>query len=127
MKPVLAYAFAKADDSYESAEILFSHQHYAGSVNRCYYAMYYIVSTLVDERKNKHVKTHSGLIRVFSDEFIKNGELAQNLITIFKKIFEKRQLADYDFNFNISEEETKEILEETRIFLETIRQILSEQ
>lgn len=124
MNALYQSAFDKAEDSFESAVVLFESHHYPGSVNRCYYAMYYIVSALVNENRNKHIKTHNGLIRIFSEEFIKTGKFPKPLLITFKKILEKRQVADYDIYYNITEEETKSILNDTKEFIATLRKIV---
>ena len=124
MKPEFETAYNKAVDSFESAELLFSHQRFTAMINRCYYALYYIVSTMVDERKNQHVKTHSGLIKIFSEEFIKNKKLPDSLLLILITAFEKRQFADYDFESCFSEEEAMELLLKTKYFLDIIKSFL---
>ena len=125
MKPVFESSFAKAKDSFESAEVLFAHHHYAGAVNRCYYAMFYVVSALVHEKLNKHIKTHSGLLKSFNDEFVNKGKIPKALFISFKKGYEKRQVADYDIDSAIDEVTAKPILEETRLFLDSMREIIN--
>ncbi len=53
---------------------------YDSTVSRVYYAMFFIVESLL-LTKNIKVKTHSGLISKFGENFIKNK--------VFSKVFSK--------------------------------------
>lgn len=92
MNKVYENAFEKAEDSFDDAQLLFSHERYTAAINRCYYSVYYVVNALLLE-KEIHVKTHSGIIRKFSEVFIQSGEFPEHLISLYRKIFEKRQIA----------------------------------
>jgi uncharacterized protein (UPF0332 family) len=124
MKPLFETAFNKAVDSYESAALLFTHQRYTAAINRCYYAIYHIVSALVDDSQSKHIKTHKGLIRIFSEEFIKSKKLPLSLLVTLKAAFEKRQFADYDIESDFTENEVNDLLLSTKSFLEEIKPFL---
>lgn len=126
MRPEFQHAFERAEDSYQSAEILYSHQRYAGAINRSYYAMFYLVEALVHERKNKHVKTHSGLKKVFNEE-LKSGEISKDLFKLFKDVFDNRLTADYDLDSEISEENAKNALRDCKLFFDALRKFMDKE
>ena len=105
MNNVFKNAVAKAEDSFNDAKLLLSHERYSAAINRCYYAVYYLSNAMLLE-KEIHVKMHSGVIRKFSE------------------IFEKRQVADYDMEYHIHFDEAEQTLKDAREFIDTIKEIV---
>ncbi len=68
-KALIDYRLEQADESLDSAQILFEHRKYRPSVSRSYYAMFYAVQALLIRKKITTSK-HSGAIAVFNREFI---------------------------------------------------------
>jgi uncharacterized protein (UPF0332 family) len=122
MNPLLINAFEKAEDSFEDAQLLFSHGRYAGCINRCYYSVFYLAYAML-LLKGVHTKTHNGVIRKFSELYIQTKIFPKSLIITYREIFRNRQTVDYDMDSHVNEEETKKVLAGTREFLDAIKKI----
>jgi hypothetical protein len=68
-RALIEYRLEQADESLESARILWEHKKYRPSVSRSYYAMFYAVQALLT-RKELITSKHSGAIAVFNREFV---------------------------------------------------------
>lgn len=75
--------------------------------------------------KNIFSKTHLGTQIKFNELFIKTGLLSVELGKTFSETFEKRQPGDYDVDAEISEQDAKKVLDNSRMFLDSIRNYLS--
>jgi uncharacterized protein (UPF0332 family) len=124
MDPIVENGFGRAEDSYADAKLLLEHQRYSGCINRCYYAVFYLVQSLLLSR-NVYAKTHSGVIKKFSELFIQTGEFPERIISLYRSIFEKRQVADYNLGYQTHEDEAEKVLSDAREFLDSIRQLLT--
>jgi uncharacterized protein (UPF0332 family) len=109
MNPVLQSGFERAEDSYVDAKLLLEHQRYSGCINRCYYAVFYLVQSLLLSR-DIYAKTHSRTINKFSELFIQTGEFPERIISLYRNIFEKRQVADYNVDYQTREDEAQKVL-----------------
>ena len=65
------------------------------AVNRLYYACFYAVTALL-HNSNLDTKTHSGVKRMFSLHFIKNGLISEDIGAFYTDLFNMRQNADYE-------------------------------
>ena len=71
--PLIQYRLKQADDSIKEATVLLKENMTFRSVtNRLYYAMFYTVLALLQERQIGTSK-HAGAISLFDKEFIKSG------------------------------------------------------
>lgn len=84
-----------ADEELETSRLLLSNQHYRAAVSRAYYAMYYATQALLASR-NVTSRTHKGIIQQFSQHFVKPGELPTQMVTDLKRVYDLRQLSDYE-------------------------------
>jgi len=64
-KDYSAYRIKKSRGSLDAARILAHHEHWSASMNRLYYACFYIVSVLFYV-KSIHTKTHNGIRTQFN-------------------------------------------------------------
>ena len=124
-KALIDYRLEQADESLDSAQILFEHKKYRPSVSRSYYAMFYAVQALLI-RKKIITSKHSGAIAVFNREFIKNNIFDKEFSRWLQEAFDLRQRADYREMFTVTSERTKAVLENARFFVEEIKRNLSE-
>ena len=123
-KALIEYRLEQADESLDSAQILFEHKKYRPSVSRSYYAMFYAVQALLIRKKIVTSK-HSGAIAVFNREFIKNNIFNKEFSRWVQDAFDLRQRADYREMFTVTSERAKAVLQNARFFLEEIKRNLS--
>jgi uncharacterized protein (UPF0332 family) len=94
-KALIQYRLSQANDSIKEAEVLLREgMSFRSVINRLYYAMFYAVLALLQE---KHIGTskHIGVISLFDKEFIKTDIFHKDLSKTLHRAFELRQKSDY--------------------------------
>ncbi len=92
---LIHYRLEQARDSLKEADVLLAAGMSLRSVmNRIYYAMFYAVLALLQE-KEAGTSKHSGAISLFDREFIKTGIFDKELSKALHRAFELRQKGDY--------------------------------
>ena len=115
----------KANESLEAANSLFEDGHYGFSASRSYYAMFYATEAVL-LHKDLQFSKHSALLSSFNKEFVKEGIFPASIFKSLQKAFELRQEGDYGL-FPMEGEEAKTIMEETQVFLQSIRDFLRKE
>ena len=72
LKALIHYRIEQTEESMRAAEILFENGSFRASVNRSYYAMFYMVLALLTI-ESKETSKHSGAISLFDKIFVKRG------------------------------------------------------
>jgi uncharacterized protein (UPF0332 family) len=124
-RALIEYRLEQADESLESARILWEHKKYRPSVSRSYYAMFYAVQALLT-RKELITSKHSGAIAVFNREFVKKKLVDKEFSRWLQEAFDLRQRADYREMFKVTSERAKAVLENAHSFVEEIKKKLNE-
>lgn len=94
-----------------------------GAVNRAYYAMFYAVLALL-QQKGKVPRKHSGAIALFDSEFVRKEILPKNLSAHLHQAFAFRQESDYHAIEPVSFRETDEIIQHASDFIQTVETYL---
>jgi uncharacterized protein len=94
-------------------------------VNRSYYATFYSVLALLQTIKRVPRK-HQGAISLFDREFVHKGVLSRDLSIDLHRVFELRQVDDYEKLAPVSIDEATEALTIAERFLAAVRQHLCE-
>ena len=106
---LIKYRLKEADDSIEEARVLLREGMSLRAVmNRLYYAMFYAVLALLQEKQIGTSK-HTGAISLFDREFIKSGIFDKELSKTLHRAFELRQKGDYMEEAEITKEDVDEI------------------
>lgn len=87
--------------------------------------MFYSVESLLLTKNLSH-SSHKGVISAFGEHFVKTGIFTKDMSKALNWAFEKRQLGDYGYTFVISREESEEILEKGKDFVEKVINYLKE-
>ncbi|MEK7729226.1 MAG: HEPN domain-containing protein [candidate division KSB1 bacterium] len=82
---------------------MFASQHYYGTVNRAYYAMFHAVSALL-LRDGLRFKKHMNLISAFGRAYAKTGVVPREYHQLLNQAYETRNKADYDVDMIIDYE-----------------------
>jgi len=88
----------------EEMQVLFERDLYYGSVNRAYYAIFHAASALLI-LDGKRFKKHSAVISFFGKEYVNTGVVPREYQDVFNKMFEIRNIVDYDYDAIVSREE----------------------
>ncbi len=83
--------------------MLLKEEDYESFVSRTYYAMFYSAEAVL-LTKNLSFSSHKGVISAFGEHFIKTDIFPRDMGKEFNRVFEKRQLGDYEYTFVISRE-----------------------
>ena len=114
-------AIERSEDLIQTAKDDFKLGHFLASVNRCYYAYFWLARTLLF-KKEIFVKSHNGVKTKFSELFIKTGIVPEKYGKNLSELMNDRQDADYDLEANFTKEEVQEMIDWTQEFLDYIKQ-----
>ncbi len=121
---LIQYRLKEADDSIREAEVLLKEGMSTRAVmNRLYYAMFYAVLALLQE-KQVGTSKHAGAISIFDKEFIKSGVFDKELSLVLHRAFELRQKGDYMEQADVVKEDIDEIFPKAIDFVNKIKEYL---
>lgn len=92
---IVKYRIERAFQSFEEAKNVSKMEMWSLLANRLYYSLYYIsVALLINDG---HItKTHSGMLALINQYYIKSGVLTVEEGRLIKRLFTLRQECDYD-------------------------------
>ena len=79
---------------------------YDDAISRAYYSMFHAISALLI-LKGLEAKTHSGLINLFGQHFVKAGEIEARFTRMLSESKELRENGDYEIFFSGTKEEAE--------------------
>lgn len=121
---LIRYRLAEAEDSIKEAKVLLKEGMSMRAVmNRLYYAMFYAVLALLQERQLGTSK-HIGAISLFDREFIKTGIFDKSISKALHRASELRQKGDYMEQSEITQKDVDEMLPEAITFVGKIKEYL---
>ncbi|NOX18590.1 MAG: HEPN domain-containing protein [Chlorobi bacterium] len=123
---LVKYKGEKASQTLQAAETLYREGFYNSSVNRSYYACFYIVTALL-QMYNLSSAKHSGVRGLFNVNFIKKGIFDKEIGRFYSEVFNKRQESDYEDYKEFSKEETEEILGKAKLFVKELREFINKK
>ena len=122
---LVRYRLDQAQEALQDARLL----HGAGRsslsvVNRSYYAMFYAVLALL-QRISKVPCKHAEAISLFDGEYVKKGIFTREDSKDLHRIFDLRQVSDYQVIEPVTREETIEALAKADRFVKVVTAYLS--
>lgn len=118
-----------AREALADARVLLERGSPRGAVTRAYYAAFHAARAVLLSR-GLQVKTHSGLMQKFSEEFIKTGALAVRTKDTLAGLMEKRGVADYGERSEwtlLSEQVARELVAAANEFVDDMEAWLQEK
>jgi uncharacterized protein len=113
----------KSAQSRDAALLLLKDDYVDFAASRAYYAMFYAIEALLLSRELSFSK-HSAVISAFGKEFIKTGILDVRFHRSVMDAFDVRNAGDYGSMHAVSEEKTRQIIEEAGELLDAVRRVL---
>jgi len=113
----------RAEQRLDAARHLLSGGHFSDAVSRAYYAMYFTATALLLS-KGLSSKTHSGLVALLYEHFVKPGDLDREVAGLLPSAMAARHEADYGFPDRSTELETRETLGDAERFVRRARELL---
>lgn len=114
---LIAHYLKEARERLETARMALEIGNLADSISRSYYAIL-DAATACLIKKDIIPKSHEGAIDQFSLHYIKTGLVDKKYIRYFKKIKKARIDADYHRRWEFTKEETEEVYQMAREFVE---------
>ena len=103
---IVDYRVERAQRSFEEAKNVMDMKMWSLLANRLYYTLYYI-SMAILIKDGYGSKTHSGMIALIHQHYVKTGILTTEEGRLIKKLFDLRQESDYDDFVYVDETEIK--------------------
>jgi uncharacterized protein len=119
----IAYRLSRAQESLAEAGLLVENQHFAGAMNRLYYAMFYAVSALALAH-DFSTSSHAQMRGYFNREFVRTGRVPVELGRIFGTAFDDRTKGDYQDLVQFDVNQVCTMLTEAEHFVRTITQLV---
>lgn len=123
-REVIVLRIENAYTSLKEAELLLDNGYYNASVNRMYYAAYYVVSALLLSREIQ-ANTHAGVRQMLGLYFTKPGIISTYDNAFFSDLFAKRHSGDYDVYIYFDEQITRDLLPQTVKFVQTMEALIT--
>ncbi|MDR0911820.1 MAG: HEPN domain-containing protein [Methanobrevibacter sp.] len=115
--------FKRAIESLKVSELNFENEFYSASINRSYYACFYMAKALL-LKKGFNPKTHRGTIRQFGLEYVEKGNFDKHIAKFFSILEEDREDADYDFSYDSTRQIAQNDLNNAKLFIEESKKFL---
>ncbi|HIJ81605.1 MAG TPA: HEPN domain-containing protein [Desulfuromonadales bacterium] len=123
-KALIKYRLTQARDSIKEAEVLDQSAMSRRSVmNRLYYAMFYAVLALLQE-KEMGTSKHSGAIALFDREYVKTEIFPKEMSKMLHRAFELRQKGDYMEETEVTADDVAEIMPAAERFVKSAEKFL---
>ncbi len=123
IRDVVIYWMDKAKESLNSARDEMTASRLSFSVNRTYYACFYVVSALLLQ-KGSRFKKHSGVRSAFHQQFIKSRVISNNYGILYDELYEARQRGDYIELVNFEKEQVEHWYNQAKEFVETVASLI---
>lgn len=129
MKPyvgieVIREMIIKSHEKLKTAQINLEHERHDDSVSRSYYAVYRAISAVLFSR-GLHFSSHAQTIGTFNKELIKTKVFPASFTKTIEKLFNERQIGDYDFETHLDAEVAQEDLTEAKKIIEACEEYLA--
>ena len=119
------YRIERAKETIAEVETHIENRFWNTAVNRMYYACFYAVNALL-MKHNIEVSSHAGVRQKFGQHFVRTGKVNRELAKYYTELFEKRHKGDYNDFFDYDEQTVLKLYPLSKIFIETIENILNE-
>lgn len=123
MKERSAKLLAKAERAIDAAARLLEAGHIDFAADRGYYACFYVAEALLADR-DLAFSSHGAVHGRYGKEFAKTGQLDPRFHRLLLNAFDKRQVAVYELEAALVEEEVRHLVDEAKDFLATAHAFL---
>ena len=120
---LIAYRIERAYGSLQEAKLMAEGGFYNASINRLYYACYYMAVALL-LKNNISAQTHSGVKTMLGMHFTSKGKLSISASKIYTTLFEKRHSSDYDAFVYCDQEMFDVLYPKAEAFVEEVKRLI---
>ncbi|MBR1800936.1 MAG: HEPN domain-containing protein [Bacteroidaceae bacterium] len=122
-KSMVAHHREKAHHILNQATKMMEMEQWDMAVNRYYYACFHILQALFVS-KGLSAHTHSGSSTVFGQHFVKTGIVDLSYGRFFATMVQLRQKADYNSVANITEQDARDIVDQSLDFVAKVGSLI---
>jgi uncharacterized protein (UPF0332 family) len=119
---LVKYRLEKAQNTLSDAKKYIEEATPESTVNRIYYAMFYVVNALLIANGLSSTK-HSGVRAIFNKEFVNEGLVKKELGKFYSEMFDNRQKGDYRDFVKFEKEDVKSWLEKATEFVDVVESL----
>jgi uncharacterized protein (UPF0332 family) len=124
-KDYINYRLKQSWKTLEDAKLLAKDKSWNSSMNRLYYACFYMVLAILSKYKiDSH--THSGTKTQLSQHFVKTGKLKKEFGMLYSDLFDLRQKGDYGEFVEFQEDQIISLIPSVEDFLSQIEFLIKE-
>jgi uncharacterized protein (UPF0332 family) len=122
-KALVTNKVRRSRETWEETKGIIENKYWYAAANRMYYACYYMVSALL-LKYGQSAHTHSGIIGLFGQNFIKTGLVSSELGKFYSQLFELRQTGDYDDWKVVAENDIVPLMPIAALFLDALEGLI---
>ena len=114
----------KANMLLQEVPVLIQFKYHATAINRMYFSCFNATKALL-LTKDAIPKTHSGVIKMLHDLFVKTGEFDKSLSDFFSKLMQQRIEFDYDDQLPLERDDIGDYYEQTKQYIARIESLIN--
>ena len=114
------FRMGKSAEDYETAKWLVEEEFFNAALNRAYYSIFHLMSTLL-LLDDMNFKSHSAVISKFREKYIKTKIFNIEISDIINDLYEYRNDSDYTDLFWASQEEAEAQIQNAKTFIDTLK------
>lgn len=126
LKEIIRYWIEKAEESFNAANDEMRAGRLSFSVNRIYYACFYVVSAVLLQEKLRF-KKHSGVRATFHQHLVKSGLISREHGQLYDELFEARQRGDYIELVHFEKEQVEGWLQGAKKFIDAAKLLIKSE
>ena len=123
---LVGYRLGRAHQGIEEAKLMLEAGHVNACVNRLYYACFYAVSALLLTR-NISTSKHSYVRSLLHRDYIKPGQVSEEMGDHYNLLFDSRQKGDYEDLVVFDVNEVRSWIEPTKSFIDHIAGLITRE
>lgn len=121
---MIKHYMEKSEKALKDAILLLGTDSYDAAANRAYYSMFQSEKALL-LTKGILGDSHKHVHRSISKEFVKTGQLPDDIYKKIDKVQSIRTIGDYSGTKSVTEQEAKEAISEAKNFLDITKELIN--
>lgn len=121
-----AILLTQAEEKLRAASWLLQGRAWGDASSRAYYAAFHAVSAALLS-KGETYSSHAQVLGRFNKTFIHHGIFPREFTVLLTRLYENRQVGDYEAMLSVTEDEAIRDVADARRVVEAVRQFLSSQ
>jgi hypothetical protein len=113
-----------AEEKLRAARLLLQGKAWGDASSRAYYAAFHAASAALLSRGLTY-SSHARVLGAFNKEFVHSGLFPSKFTAFLTRLFENRQIGDYDALPTLTEVEARQDIEDAHRIVEAIRRLLA--